>query len=977
MLLTFFFMAVSWIQSWRFNNIKHAVKNVLNSKSSISMYKDCNGSIPKLPHSQGNDKVNYIPCRSLSSSICLNQNEAFLSNLLFFSPSKRVCSVLPQQQVDINNWIAVPSEKTEFPLKLSGHTNLKLDESHVFIIIESDLGESHSVQNGLNFEVEYFGIPKSWYVGDLFVLLLESDLNRLAELTTLFLSNNLCFSNKLEITRIESVEVRGEPCKLSGVDLTSITRRLKSGSRGVINIKDEQEGLLSSHRKLYSAICEAATNAVSEHCSVTVSDFGLTINPESAEENSQNGYLPIREETDRAKSCDIDRKDSYDSLSLRCPSDSVINHSNSSNYFSECGTLRSTPLSQFNKSCISVYRLVKNLEKCDADKSGFTSMDSLNTAYSTLSGRRVSVPHHGEVSTGKPPVITIFSSSSSSVENVRNSLHEIVERDRYTIHSLNLNKMISSPWLQKSKLVIICGNVPPSLVPHLLKYLVSDGGQILCICSDLLGVFLSSFQTAEVRPDEIVRLNYDKWKHVPLMHHIFCYQPSPTSDQFPPEESLSDSVSARTPSSVEVIDMNNESHTLLVKVLGVEETWHTPSFLLATCLSSEGKVLFSQVHLDSDPVKSEIYSEKPSSDKKVRLEILADLLLKHFDIKCCLETVKSSYTPAYFLGNHEQKLSFLEDIKESMIDNGLKIKDLAIKFYGKGQNPSKASENFLPILLHSCPARFSTVEYFDNLKTKEFGRLVIYSDILKTSMALLAGPKMANGLAVIPRLQTRGSGRAGNEWLSPEGSASYSIQLHISLDSELGQHLSLLQHIVSLASVHAIVSKPGYERLSLGLKWPNDIYAGDNVKIGGVAVNTFIYGRTAVCNIGAGLNLSNSLPTTCINDMVDELSQSSGGKLKKISHESYFAWVFNELELFVNAAQEGRIPEILDLYYQYWLHENAEISVVQADGSKKNVTIVGLDKYGFLEVRGTKGEKFSVQPDGNSFDMFEGLIAPK
>ncbi|XP_072155418.1 biotin--protein ligase isoform X4 [Bemisia tabaci] len=895
MLLTFFFMAVSWIQSWRFNNIKHAVKNVLNSKSSISMYKDCNGSIPKLPHSQGNDKVNYIPCRSLSSSICLNQNEAFLSNLLFFSPSKRVCSVLPQQQVDINNWIAVPSEKTEFPLKLSGHTNLKLDESHVFIIIESDLGESHSVQNGLNFEVEYFGIPKSWYVGDLFVLLLESDLNRLAELTTLFLSNNLCFSNKLEITRIESVEVRGEPCKLSGVDLTSITRRLKSGSRGVINIKDEQEGLLSSHRKLYSAICEAATNAVSEHCSVTVSDFGL----------------------------------------------------------------------------------VKNLEKCDADKSGFTSMDSLNTAYSTLSGRRVSVPHHGEVSTGKPPVITIFSSSSSSVENVRNSLHEIVERDRYTIHSLNLNKMISSPWLQKSKLVIICGNVPPSLVPHLLKYLVSDGGQILCICSDLLGVFLSSFQTAEVRPDEIVRLNYDKWKHVPLMHHIFCYQPSPTSDQFPPEESLSDSVSARTPSSVEVIDMNNESHTLLVKVLGVEETWHTPSFLLATCLSSEGKVLFSQVHLDSDPVKSEIYSEKPSSDKKVRLEILADLLLKHFDIKCCLETVKSSYTPAYFLGNHEQKLSFLEDIKESMIDNGLKIKDLAIKFYGKGQNPSKASENFLPILLHSCPARFSTVEYFDNLKTKEFGRLVIYSDILKTSMALLAGPKMANGLAVIPRLQTRGSGRAGNEWLSPEGSASYSIQLHISLDSELGQHLSLLQHIVSLASVHAIVSKPGYERLSLGLKWPNDIYAGDNVKIGGVAVNTFIYGRTAVCNIGAGLNLSNSLPTTCINDMVDELSQSSGGKLKKISHESYFAWVFNELELFVNAAQEGRIPEILDLYYQYWLHENAEISVVQADGSKKNVTIVGLDKYGFLEVRGTKGEKFSVQPDGNSFDMFEGLIAPK
>lgn len=71
----------------------------------------------------------------------------------FIGISPDILLICLQQQVDINNWIAVPSEKTEFPLKLSGHTNLKLDESHVFIIIESDLGESHSVQNGLNFEV--------------------------------------------------------------------------------------------------------------------------------------------------------------------------------------------------------------------------------------------------------------------------------------------------------------------------------------------------------------------------------------------------------------------------------------------------------------------------------------------------------------------------------------------------------------------------------------------------------------------------------------------------------------------------------------------------------------------------------------------------------------------------------------------------------------------------------------------------------
>lgn len=94
------------------------------------------------------------------------------------------------------------------------------------------------------------------------------------------------------------------------------------------------------------------------------------------------------------------------------------------------------------------------------------------------------------------------------------------------------------------------------------------------------------------------------------------------------------------------------------------------------------------------------------------------------------------------------------------------------------------------------------------------------------------------------------TGRGGNAWISPDGCAMFSLQLHVSLNSPLGQRLSLLQHIIALSVVSAICSEPGYDVLNIGLKWPNDIYAGGNVKIGGLIVSTTIINNLAVCNAG-------------------------------------------------------------------------------------------------------------------------------
>jgi biotin--protein ligase len=98
-----------------------------------------------------------------------------------------------------------------------------------------------------------------------------------------------------------------------------------------------------------------------------------------------------------------------------------------------------------------------------------------------------------------------------------------------------------------------------------------------------------------------------------------------------------------------------------------------------------------------------------------------------------------------------------------------------------------------------------------NLQSEVLGRLVIYSEVMTSSMNVLSGVTLQHGLAVVPIQQTSGVGRSTNRWLSPEGCAMFSLQLHIPLNSYLGQRISLLQHIVALAVVSAVCNLPGYQ----------------------------------------------------------------------------------------------------------------------------------------------------------------------
>lgn len=61
---------------------------------------------------------------------------------------------------------------------------------------------------------------------------------------------------------------------------------------------------------------------------------------------------------------------------------------------------------------------------------------------------------------------------------------------------------------------------------------------------------------------------------------------------------------------------------------------------------------------------------------------------------------------------------------------------------------------------------------------------------------------------------------------------------------------------------------------------------------------------------------------------------------------------------------------------QYFF-SNTAVTVLHPDKTSFKAMVIGLDDNGFLRVRSENGEILDVRPDGNSFDMLAGLIAPK
>ncbi|XP_059099354.1 biotin--protein ligase-like [Tigriopus californicus] len=262
---------------------------------------------------------------------------------------------------------------------------------------------------------------------------------------------------------------------------------------------------------------------------------------------------------------------------------------------------------------------------------------------------------------------------------------------------------------------------------------------------------------------------------------------------------------------------------------------------------------------------------------------------------------------------------------------------------------------------------FNRTAFLRRLQTRYLGRILLFYPVIGSTFEPLER-SVGNGVVVMADQQSAGQGRGGNAWLSPPGCLMFSLQLGLDVKSGMVQRVSLIQHLIALALVHAISQLTAPSENSLRLKWPNDIYLGSDTKMGGVLAKSSFCGSEVTVNLGLGFNLDNALPTLSLNSILDH----------QLSREVVLAEVLNVLEDLLNQLERGQIESLLQLYHRYWLHQDQVVRVKHDASDEISVMIKSIDEFGFLNAeRLDTRASLTLHPDGNSFDMFQGLILSK
>ncbi|KPJ03516.1 Biotin--protein ligase [Papilio xuthus] len=932
---------MTFIKTWRIRSFRARLLEFLSGNTSVAFCK-----VPE----------NAAETPTLSSKLCTNPKNAYLCDLLDYTNASRICSMKPTQCIDVGDWVTCAGGLPLGSSDISPVTDLDVE-----VLFECEMEPHEGSSHHDIISLESLGQPVAWKAGSHLAIVLKTNMEHLSMVGFHFVGGEFIIDHKLPVVRIQTVQLSGEPNKATDPSMRGLRTDIHHGLKQTPELF--QWSIHAALLKKLSKVVDIKSdvrntfemNGGSDHLdapkkTVTLADVStITTRSLSAEDEldkSEEFNEKNIEKSPEKKMIDDDKEVLVENVTVEIQHN-ITPKKSSLKLDLKKGT------SQLSTSLLNISSQIKSIT---------THKRIVSTTGPRKSQLQAEIPVKEEVTkplhsipkslkssrpliNTKSPNVLIYSDSLAARDNLEASLRKVLDCDRYTIYGVSREGLEQGAWRGRAALVAVAGcagRAAPLLLAHLL-----DGGRLLALCSDLLHTVLPYYKTAEVRESEIVQFSYDKWKSVKMKHHIFCYQASPAKKQFSTESDRQTSQEGNF------------------------------SRYDATDLVNNGVAIFSQIHLEADP--NDYLGDEGFKSNDARLgiihKILGDILGLH--VRDPKEIRQVDYTMGYFLGNHVDKIS-LVDKWCSPDDEGRrihKLDKLTIQWCMRGEMPLESpSAEFLPVCLYECPENFSTVEYFDNLTSISLGRLVIYTEVIDSTTLVVDGGSLSHGVACVARRQLAGSGRAGNAWLTPPGQAALSIQVW----RKMSPRLSLVQHAAALAAVRAVRTHPHYEHLDIRLKWPNDIYYGREVKIGGIITKASCLGDDVIVHIGAGVNISNSVPTTCINDIISEYNRIHGTTLAPVSIEKFLARWCSHLELILQHIEtdEG-LETFFQQYYQYWLHDGEEITV-KKEGSESPVwgIVSGVDEAGWLRVR-TDGQELRVAPDGNTFDIMTGLIAPK
>jgi len=208
--------------------------------------------------------------------------------------------------------------------------------------------------------------------------------------------------------------------------------------------------------------------------------------------------------------------------------------------------------------------------------------------------------------------------------------------------------------------------------------------------------------------------------------------------------------------------------------------------------------------------------------------------------------------------------------------------------------------------------------------------------------SLLAKTKPIEGTVISAGYQHQGRGQIGSSWYSsPQANLLFSVILYPRFIS--GQQQFLLSQATALALVDALAPQLG---AGLRIKWPNDLYYGDQ-KLAGILIQNALQGKTILNTvIGIGLNVNEqSFPAALPNPI--SLQQITGQPWLR---EPLLGQLLQQLEQRYLQLKNGKFEEIRAAYQQLLYQQGKPCRYQRADGSIFEGTILGVTDIGKLQI---------------------------
>jgi BirA family biotin operon repressor/biotin-[acetyl-CoA-carboxylase] ligase len=200
--------------------------------------------------------------------------------------------------------------------------------------------------------------------------------------------------------------------------------------------------------------------------------------------------------------------------------------------------------------------------------------------------------------------------------------------------------------------------------------------------------------------------------------------------------------------------------------------------------------------------------------------------------------------------------------------------------------------------------------------------------------------------------QTAGRGQGANKWESNRGeNLLFSIRIHPTM-MRIDQQF-LLSEAGALALLEVLRSLPEAAELPerFTLKWPNDIYYGNN-KLSGTLIETTVTSRgMQSCIFGVGLNVNqDSFESDAPNPI--SLKQIFG---REFDRKSILNNVIASFEKYYTMIIDGRYAEIAAMYQQNLFHGDGFHTYRNRGGEFKG-SIVEVEDNGLLVLRDREGK---------------------